>query len=103
MTDTDDLLTLAGRFAAAHRVEGSSETADLIDDLVAEVKRLTPREITTVEELEDLPVGSVVRSDEGAVYERHSPNWLEAGFAWHPSSDNIALPARVLHIPEATR
>lgn len=35
----------------------------LINELVAEVKRLRPRIITTTEELDALPVGSVVRSE----------------------------------------
>lgn len=39
------------------------DASDIIDDLLAEVERLTPRVIETVEELDALPVGSVVLWD----------------------------------------
>ena len=104
--DTRDLIKRAERFAAAHRVEGSSETANLIDDLVAAVKRLTPRVIETRDQLKALPVGSIVLEDgsDGFVMESYwdeiwqMPKWL------YPGDDDPqtepTLPAHVLHTPE---
>jgi len=58
-----------------------------------------PRTITTVEELDALPEGSVVRSGEGAVWESDSGVWYEtASRLLHVVSD-IALPATVLYAP----
>lgn len=53
--------------------------------------------ITTTAELDALPVGSVALSEQGGVFERWSDAWREAGFTYHPSSEDITLPATVLH------
>ena len=59
------------------------------------------RDITTVAELDALPIGSVVLSEQGAVFEHdHDGFWAEPGFTWHPMSKDMALPARVLYDPE---
>lgn len=59
------------------------------------------RVVTTVTELDALPIGSVVLSEQGAVFERdHDGFWAEPGFTWHPMSKDMALPARVLYNPE---
>ena len=59
------------------------------------------RTITTVDQLDALPVGSVVLSEQGAVFEHdHDGFWAEPGFTWRPMSKDMALPARVLYTPE---
>lgn len=72
----------------------------VIHELRAEVRRLTPREITTLEELEALPVGVVVHSDEGCVWERDISGWYEPGARHGCVASDIALPAAVLYLPE---
>jgi hypothetical protein len=60
-----------------------------------------PRQVTTVAELDALPVGSVVLSEQGAIWERESDAyWIETGNTWRVQSEDIALPARVLYVPE---
>jgi len=60
-----------------------------------------PRTITTADELDALSAGSVVRSDEGTVWESDSGVWFEtASRLLHVASD-IALPATVLHEPKS--
>jgi len=62
------------------------------------------REVSTVDQLDALPVGSVVRLGSGQVFERdHDGFWAEPGFTWRPMSKDMALPARVLYDPEETR
>lgn len=63
------------------------------------------RVVTTVIELDALPVGSVVLSEQGAVFERDEVDmsWMETGVTWRLSSEDIALPARVLYEHEETR
>ena len=62
------------------------------------------RDITTVAELDALPIGSVVLSEQGGVFETGTDDsWRETGFTWHPSSSDVTLPARVLHDPDETR
>ena len=59
------------------------------------------RVVTTVTELDALPVGSVVLSEYEAVWERESDLcWIETGNTWRVQSTDIALPARVLYNPE---
>ncbi len=58
-----------------------------------------PRTITTVEELDALPLETVVKSADGNVWECLVGGWYETcSRARHASSD-IALPAIVLHEP----
>ncbi|MDQ5863093.1 MAG: hypothetical protein M3536_12615 [Actinomycetota bacterium] len=58
-----------------------------------------PRTITTAEELDALPRLAVIRSDEGAVFEKHTM-WHEAGSRDLMRTDGIALPATVIYEPE---
>ena len=51
--------------------------------------------VSTVRELEALPRLSVIRTDEGTVYERHTM-WHEAGSRDLKYSPDIRLPATVL-------
>ncbi|RPA65785.1 hypothetical protein EF294_03345 [Gordonia oryzae] len=71
-----------------------------IEKLRAEVKRLTPREITTVVELEALPNGGVIRSDEGCIWEKDISGWYEPGSRHEHIASDLALPAAVLYLPE---
>lgn len=83
--------------------------------LLSEVKRLTPRTVTTAEELDALPVGSVVMellgdAAEGGpqpvgpfgipvmpgVFHRFPDGWYVV--AGHGVRDDIILPATVLHV-----
>ena len=72
----------------------------VISDLLAEVKRLTPRSIETAEELEALPNFSVVRSEQDNVLEKDPSGWYEPGVRHECIAADIALPATVLYIPE---
>lgn len=63
-----------------------------------------PQQVTTVQELDALPVESVVRSDMGNVYVKdydlEDPSaiwWVIAGAVSEFQSSRIALPATVLH------
>ena len=67
-----------------------------------------PRTITTVEELDALPVEAVVRSDMGNVYikdhDLDNPTdtwWVAGGGVSEYQSNRILLPATVLHAPDA--
>ena len=77
-----------------------------------------PRTITTSEELDALPTGSIVLSDKGHAWQKapkrkrmSAPGWVCAdpiypGIYNHPDSQRGAIfysgPAVVLHLPEAT-
>ncbi|ASJ79138.1 hypothetical protein SEA_ZENTIME222_57 [Mycobacterium phage ZenTime222] len=80
------------------------EAEELAGEIVAVVR---PR-IETVEQLDALPEGAVVRSDDGGVYVKDH-RYTQAGEPWWPAgydvecgSESISLPARVLYLPEAT-
>lgn len=90
-----------GRFGGDDpRVE--QRRADWKDGFLAGHKAASrPRQVTTVAELDALPVGSVVLSEQGAVFERlNEAHWSETGFTWKPQSEDITTPARVLYVPE---
>lgn len=68
-----------------------------------------PRIITTAEELDALPVGSVVLDNDGygEVYQKAARRpagikWYETGYAIHWDSLELNLPATVLYSPEPT-
>ncbi|QUE26265.1 hypothetical protein SEA_AKHILA_79 [Mycobacterium phage Akhila] len=74
----------------------------LLAELVAEVERLRPKVVETVEQLDALPIRSLVRSDIGEVFERLRGGWdclHEDGSAGLVMPFAIRLPARVLYIP----
>lgn len=67
-----------------------------------------PRTIETVEELDALPVETVVRSDMGNIYvkdyDMDDPSaiwWVTAGAVSEFQSNRILLPATILYEPEA--
>ena len=69
---------------------------------------MAPRTITTVEELEALPVESMVRDGLGFTYDKWWDEdgseynwWATTGDRREYSSKKIALPATVLHEPRA--
>lgn len=92
---------VADLLAEVKRLKGL-RTADLryCEQMTQEVERLTPREITTVEELAALPNASVVRSDEGCVWEKDISGWYEPGSRHGCVASDLALPATVLYLPE---
>ena len=104
MTTRDELQQWRDEAAKYNRL--SLERLTLLDRAIAEVKRLTPCVIETVEELDALPVGSVVRTSEGRVAEvvrkdRSRGWWIETGekiFLW--AVDLGDFPATVLYTPE---
>ncbi|MCG5431212.1 hypothetical protein LV457_02765 [Mycobacterium sp. MYCO198283] len=80
----------------------------LLPELVAEVKRLRPRRVETVEELDALPEHCIIRSQRnGHAYEKNrrycqaGKPWWEAGNGSCMSSDDVPLPALLLWTPEA--
>jgi hypothetical protein len=83
---------------------------DNIRKLLAIIEASKPRTITTAEELDALPVESVVRSDMGNVYVKDydldDPSaiwWVTAGAVSEFPSISISLPATVLYEPEAAK
>ena len=66
-----------------------------------------PRTITTVEELDALPDGTIILSEVGGCWEAgewrgHGMNWWkEPGRREIAHSEDLALPATVLYTPEA--
>lgn len=64
--------------------------------LIVDALRPTVR---TIEELDGLPYESVVRSDEGCVWEKDPSGWYEPGARQECISSDIALPALVLWCP----
>jgi len=91
-----------GRTALHHKAYPESNTTTILDltpEDVHELRKALHTTIATVEELDALPEGSVVRSGEGAVWESDSGVWYEtASRLLHVVSD-IALPATVLYAP----
>lgn len=92
---------LCARYAHPTEFYGD-ELACWADDTAVEVHAALHPRIDTVEQLD----GTVVRTDEGAVYEKDA-RYTSAGEPWWPagydvecSSDRIGLPARVLYNPE---
>ncbi|QIG58420.1 hypothetical protein HWD06_gp044 [Mycobacterium phage Cornie] len=78
--------------------------SNLLVELRDEVERLRPRVIETVEQLDALPIRSLVRSDIGEVFERLRGGWdclHEDGSAGLVMPFAIRLPARVLYTPAA--
>lgn len=68
-----------------------------------------PRTIASAEELDTLPNGAVILSEQGGVWERQEDDstellfWVEAtqGQGDPQFSEEIALPATVIHLPKA--
>lgn len=51
-----------------------------------------PDVVTTREQLAALPAGSVVRTDDGLIYERH------LGWSWRGEQAAVPLPCRILAV-----
>ena len=62
-----------------------------------------PRTVTTVDELDALPVRSAVRIQQGHIMERYSDGWFTPVIQTPYKPWPIWLPATVLFTPEATR
>ncbi|ART68176.1 hypothetical protein BTO20_05870 [Mycobacterium dioxanotrophicus] len=86
-------------------------TADEWARHVAEEQRaavVKARTITTVEQLDALPMRSIVRCARGFAWAKHSPNprlpsavWYDAGCEDGQYPGEVPLPATVLYNPEA--
>ena len=91
-----------GRTALHHKAYPESNTTTILDltpEDVHELRKALHTTITTVAELDALAEESVVRSDEGTVWESDSGVWFEtASRLLHVASD-IALPAIILYEP----
>lgn len=81
------------------------EDREIADAILAAGYR-KPQQVTTVQELDALPVGSVVRTDRAGVYEKGCfpdepdfPYWLVTGMSREFASLVLSLPATVLHEP----
>ncbi len=76
----------------------------LVADLIAEVKRLTPREIQhqEVSVYAALPIGSVVMDARRDVYERWTDGWVVTDLAETEYQDDgdMDFPLAVLYVPE---
>ncbi|OBC14078.1 hypothetical protein A5784_30720 [Mycobacterium sp. 852013-50091_SCH5140682] len=84
-----------GRIVDAHR------------PLIAEVRRLRPVRIDTVEQLDALPDGVVIVDDAECAWQRNGKSylgtrsWWAAGSEIEELSSDIRLPAHVIHTPQA--
>ena len=80
----------------------AAQTNPLIARLADALERVTPRVVTTVAELNNLPDGAVIRWDNGADFvtaERYYRLWMPAGTDGTLDSADITLPATVLFTP----
>ncbi|ATN88655.1 hypothetical protein SEA_DEMSCULPINBOYZ_60 [Mycobacterium phage Demsculpinboyz] len=84
-----------------------AQARTLVPELVAEVERLRPRVIETVEELDALPDFVVVHDRVNTVWEKEwhggEGPWWQTSSETPRSSADFWLPARVLHNPEADK
>ena len=83
------------------RIIASNHTSAAVDAILAAGYR-KPRQVTTVEEMQALPMGSVIRLDDrGYVYARHYSDSVFPEDDWvsplHHVFDEDWLPATVLH------
>lgn len=98
--DAAEWATSQGRICSPH------EVADAI--LAAGYSR--PRVVETIEELEVLPEGAVVLTEQGGIYEAElsgipptsARTWWATGWQYPASPSDLALPATVLYLPEET-
>ena len=92
--------------AEARSVLADMETRQEYDDCFARVvdalERVTPRVVTEVAELNDLPDGAIIRWDNGHEFvtaERYYRLWMPAGTDGTLDSADITFPATVLFTP----
>jgi hypothetical protein len=92
---------------AAFRDAYPGSFGGMIAELRAEVVRLTPRQITTVEEIEALPMYAVVTDPDGDAWQKRYDDdqpWVMAGLASEPEADQTLLtyaPLLLVHTPQA--
>lgn len=92
-----------------HYENALDQAVEQIESLRAEVDRLTPRVITNPADLEDLPVGTIIIGADTQAY-RSLGTLCQCGecpASWSlfdseegATSDDIMLPATILHTPE---
>lgn len=77
-----------------------------LEECIEKIEALKPRTVKSAAELDALPMFTVIRSEQGSVWERQygalgKPLWIEAtqtrGFPH--TSDEITLPATILFTP----
>lgn len=94
-------------FESARKAQGQVEHYKAMAEHALAAGYRKPRTITTAEELDTLPVGSVVLDRTGDVARRFSGGWRTTvmepdGSAWLSACmEDADLPAKVLHEPEA--
>lgn len=93
MSYTDDLIR------AAELVIPFSDDANLIRDLVREVKKAQPRIITTYEELKTLTDGAQIQDGDPSLCEREDGRWFVAGLEGIYPDRSLTLPVTVLFDP----
>lgn len=81
---------------------------DALDAAHTQLETRKPRTITTMEELDALPVGSVIRADSGEVFEKQTDGpYCDGPHDWQSfegtfwNGETFVFPATVLHEPEA--
>jgi hypothetical protein len=94
----------AGARVLLDSIDGTAEDARIIADLVldAAIPHLT-RIVTTIEELDELPIGSIVVDDCNTDWRKTSEgiegdNWDSSSTHWTHAVDDIALPAKLVHL-----
>lgn len=109
MTARDDLAAdiRGGMWAccdACRDNEGPTEESYAIADHLLAAGWSRPRVVTTEDDLDALPDGSIVVDAVGTVWCRRDGLWCEAGYAegletWEVVDDTAGLPARILWSP----
>lgn len=101
MSEHEELIKAANRHPKNLRYNGFSTSARVIEELIAALEAAKPRMVTTVEELDALPNGSVIRDRFHDVMERRGDLWCSFETTPFPSSTVARkyLPARVLFAP----
>lgn len=106
MSERDELARVI--FDAPALIAWDNRSQRIIADAILAAGYRKPRTVTTSEELDALPVDSVVRDTKGFVYQKWAdidepeiPWWAAAGDSRMYPANRIALPATVLHEGEA--
>src|SRR5690606_7551719 len=104
--DDDARITRLVGVVTATTMLGPQDAETVVRALVAHAATRT-RDIATVDELDALPIGSVVLDIHGGVlpepWQKWPTGWWAAGDDEASFAEDIALPARVLYDPEETR
>lgn len=99
MSERDELGGILMEEANANGLYMGIITTDNMADAILAAGYRKPRQVTTVEELDALPFGSVVLDADRATATRLDADyWEVAGYASHFRIDAITLPATVLHV-----